>query len=172
MLEAIGYVAIGAAALYAIYHGTNFVLRILFERKPKNWIIQNYKNHSGVDLHKVESFIANENPPAEEFSPWEMVAVFGWLLVKGNITDVVQKAAVFGNQGWRKNFNYDFYNEMVQIAKKLSLQGDEYSARKLMMFGQRLAEMYEERSWAEQYKKILDEQLVKEAYLEWDTSRK
>ena len=172
MLETIGYVAIGVAALYAIYHGINFILRFLVERKPKNWVIQNYKNHSGVDFHKVESFIANQNTAIEEFSHWEMIAIFGLLLVKENITDVIQKAAVLGNHGWRKNFNYDFYNEMAQMAKKVSAQGDEYSARKLMLFGQRLAEMYEERIWAERYKKILDEQLLREVYLEWDTSRK
>jgi hypothetical protein len=94
------------------------------------------------------------------------------LLVKESITDVVQKAAGFGKQGWKKNFNYDFYNEIAQIAKKVFAQGDEYSARKLMVFGQRLAEMYDERNWAEQYKKLLDEKLLQQAYIEWDTSRK
>jgi hypothetical protein len=172
MLEVIGYVVAGVMVIYVIYYGMNILLRFLFQQKPKNWVIQNYKNYSGVDFHKVERFIANESPATEEFSHWEMVAVFGLLLVRESITDVVRKAAGFGKQGWKKNFNYDFYNEIAQIAKKVSAQGDEYSARKLMVFGQRLAEMYEERNWAEQYKTILDEQLLKEVYLERDRSRK
>ena len=100
-----------------------------------------------------------------------MVAVFGLLLQKTEVPDVIQRAEAFGNQGWRQKYDYDFYEEIPNIALKISAQGYKKSARKLIMFGQRLAEMYEEKIWVEKYKKILDEQLSELSNLEWDFTR-
>ncbi len=171
MWDGIILVAIIIGGSYAIYYGTRFLLRFLFKRKPQNWVTQNYKRHAGVDLAKVDKVVAGGILPTEEFSHWEMVAVFGSLLLKTEVPDVIRKAEVFGNQGWRKSFNYDFYDEIASVAKKISAQGYKKSARELIMFGQRLAEMYGERNWIELYRKILDEQFAEQANIEWDATR-
>ncbi len=164
-------VAVIIGGSYAIYYGTRFLLRVLFKRKPQTWVTRNYKKHSSVDLDKVDKVVASGILPDEEFSHWEMVAVFGSLLLTAEVPDVIRKAEVFGNQGWSKNYSYDFYDEVARMAKKISAQHYKKSARELIMFGQRLAEMYGERNWVEQYRKILDEQLAEQANMEWDATR-
>ena len=171
MLDAIVLVAFVIGGYYAIYYGVRFLLKSIFERKPKNWVIQNYRKHSGVNFGKVDRVVVSGILPTEEFSHWEMVAVFGLLLQKTEVPGVIQRAEAFGNQGWQKNYNYDFFEEMANIALKISAQGYKKSARKLIMFGQRLAEMYEEKNWVEKNKKILDEQLSELSNLEWDFTR-
>jgi hypothetical protein len=171
MLDAIVLVAFLVGGSYAIYYGVRFLLKSIFERRPKNWVTQNYKKHSGVDFSKVDRVIAGGAPSTEEFSHLEIVAVFGSLLLKTEVSDVIQKAEVFGNQGWRKNYNHDFYEETASMAIKISAQGYKKSARELIMFGQRLAELYEEKKWVEKYKKILAEQLSELSNLEWDFTR-
>jgi hypothetical protein len=172
MLDIIIFVTFIIGGSYAVYYAVHFLLKFIFQRKPSNWILLNYKKHSGVNFEKVEKVIATGSLPPEEFSHWEMVAVFGLLLLKIEASDVLQKAEVFGNQGWRKNFNYDFYEEIAHIAKKISTQGYKASARELIMFGQRLAELYGDQNSIEQYRKLLDEQLAELATLEWDFSRR
>ena len=171
MLDVIMLAVFVVGGSYAIYYGVRFLLKSIFEREPKNWVTQNYKKHSGVNFGKVNRVITGGIPPTEELSHWEMVAVFGLLLLKTEVPDVIRKAEIFGNQGWRKKFNYDFYDEIALIAKKISAQGYKKNARELIMFGQRLAEMYDERYWVEQYRKILDEELAELSDLEWDFTR-
>ena len=172
MLDAIILVAFVVGGSYTVYYGVRFLLKFIFERQPKNWVTLNYKKHSGVDFEKVNRVILTGILPAEEFTHWEMVAVFGLLLISTEVPEVLQKAEVFGNQGWRKNFNYDFYEEITRMAKKISAQGYKKSARELIMFGQRLAELYSESDSIKQYRKLLDEQLAELSNLEWDFSRR
>jgi len=171
MLDVLVLVAFVVGGSYAIYYGVRFLFKLIFARQPKNWVTQNYKKHPGVDLSKVNRFITSGILPAEEFSHWEMVAAFGLLMLKTEVPDVLQKAELFGNQGWKKNYGYDFYEEIATRALKISAQGYKKNARKLIMFGQRLTEMYGEKVWIEKYEKILDEQLSELSTLEWDFTR-
>jgi hypothetical protein len=170
-LDVIIFIALILAGLYAIHYGTRFLLKLIFQRKPKNWVTQNYKNHLDVDFEKVNKVGASDVLPAEEFSPCEMVAVFGLLLLKTEVPDVIQKAQIFGGQGWRKKFDHAFYEEIAIRARRISAQGHKKSARNLIMLGQRLAEVYEEKTWAEEYKKNLDRLLAEQANLEWEFTR-
>jgi hypothetical protein len=171
MLDAIILVIVVIGGSYAIYYGVQFLLKLIFHRKPKNWVTQNYKKHSGVDFSKADRVVTSGVLPTEEFTHWEMITVFGLYLLKTEVPDVLEKAEVFGNQGWKKNYGYDFYEEIATRALKISAQGYKKNARKLIMFGQRLAEMYDEKVWVEKYKKILDEQLSELSTLEWDFTR-
>ena len=171
MLDVITLVIFVIGGTYAIYYGVRFLLNLVLKREHKNWVTQNYKKHSGVNLSRVNKVVTSGALPVEELSHWEMVAVFGLLLLKTEVPDVIQRAEVFGNQGWRKHFNYEFYDEISNMAKKISGQGYKKNARKLIMFGQRLAELYNEKYWGEQYRKILDEQLSELSDLEWDFTR-
>ena len=85
-----------------------------------------------------------------------MVAVFGTLLLEEEVMEVIRKAEIYGNQGWEKKYNYDFYDVLGRTAVSISRKGKKKSARKLLMFVQRLAEMYVETNWTSQYKKILE----------------
>jgi hypothetical protein len=172
MLDAILVVAFLVGGSYAIYYGVRFLLRSIFERKPKNWVTQHYRNHSAVDLAKVHRVITIGSLPAEEFSHAEIVAVFGLLLLKTEVPDVLRRAESFGNQGWQKHFTYDFYDEIASVAKKISARGYKKSARELIMFGQRLAELYGEKEWIASCRKLLDEQLAELSNLEWDFTRR
>ena len=171
MQDAIILVAVIIGGSYAVYYGVQFVLKFIFHRKPKNWVTQNYRKHSGVDFSKVDRVIKSGVLPAEEFSHWEMVAVFGLYLLKTEVPDVLQRAETFGNQGWKKNYGYDFYEEIANRTLKISAQGYKKNARKLIMLGQRLAEMYDEKIWVEKYKTLLNEQLSELSNLEWDFTR-
>jgi hypothetical protein len=171
MLDVIVLVTFLVGGSYAVYYGIRFLLRSIFERKPRNWVTQHYGNHSGVDLDKVRRAIAIGSLPTEEFSHAEMVAVFGLLLMKAEVPDVMRKAESFSNQGWRKHFTYDFYDEIASVAKRISARGYKKSARELIMFGQRLAELYGEKEWIASCRKLLDEQLAEISNLEWDFTR-
>jgi hypothetical protein len=171
MLDAIVLVASVVGGSYAIYFGVRFLLRSIFERKPKNWVTQHYGNHSGVDLDKVHHVITNGSLPTEEFSHAEMVAVFGLLLLKTEVADVMSRAESFSDQGWRKHFTYDFYSEIALVARRISARGYKKSARELIMFGQRLAELYGEREWIASCRKLLDEQLAELSNLEWEFTK-
>lgn len=171
VVDAATSIALLIAGLLAIYYGTHFLLKFIFQRKPKNWVTQNYKKHPDVDFEKVNKVIASGILSTEEFSPREIVAVFGLLLQNTEVPDVIQKAQVFGEQGWRKSFDHAFYEEIASRARKISAQGHKKSARSLIMLGQRLAEIYEEKTWAEEFKKILDILLAEQASLEWEFTR-
>jgi hypothetical protein len=171
ILDVIIFIALVIAGMLAIHYGTRFLLQFIFQRKPKNWVTQNYKKYPDVDLEKVNKVIASGILPAEEFSRHEMVAVFGLLLLKTEVPDVIQKAQIFGGQGWRKSFDHAFYEEIADRARRISAQGHKKNARSLVMFGQRLAEAYEEKTWAEEFKKILDRLLAEQASLEWEFTR-
>jgi hypothetical protein len=172
MLDAIALVIFLVGGSYAIYYGVRFLLGFIFERKPKNWVTQHYRKHSGVDLGKVHRVITTETPPTEEFSHAEMVAVFGLFLLQTEVSDVLRKAETYYNQGWSKRFNYDFYSEIASVAKKISAQGHKKRARELIMFGQRLAELYGEKEWITSCRKLLDEQLAEISNLEWEFTRR
>lgn len=165
----IAFAAFVAVGLYAIYYsGTRGLLNFIFQRKPKNWVTQNYKNHPDVDFEKANRVIASGILPAEEFSRQEMVAVFGLLLLKTEVPDVIQKAKIFGSQGWEKKFDDAFYEEIANRAIRISTQWHKKGARDLIMFGQRLAEVYQEKIWAGKYKKLHDKLLAEQEHLERD----
>jgi hypothetical protein len=158
-----------AAGLYAIYYSsTRGLLNFIFQRKPKNWVTQNYKNHPDVDFEKVSKVIASGILPTEEFSRQEMVAVFGLLLLKTEVSDVIEKAKIFGKQGWGKKFDDAFYEEIANRAARISTQWHKRSARDLILFGQRLLEVYQEKIWVGKYKKLYDKLLAEQAHLERD----
>jgi|GEM_PF-5280587 len=166
----IAFAALVAVGLYAIYYSsTRGLLNFIFQRKTKNWVIQNYKNHPDVDFEKVDRVIDSGIFPAEEFSRQEMVAVFGLLLLKTEIPDVIQKAQLFGGQGWAKKFDHDFYEEIANRAIRISTQWHKRSARDLIMFGKRLAEVYQEKVWVGEYKKLHDKLLAEQEHLEQDS---
>ena len=163
------FAALALAGLYVIYYSiTRFLLKFIFQRKPKNWVAQNYKNHPDVDFEKVNKVVASGILTTEEFSRQEMVAVFGLLLLKTEVPDVIHRAKIFGRQGWEKKFDHAFYEEIAKRAIRISTQWHKKSARNLIMFGQRLAEVYQDKNWAGEYKKILDKLLAEQAHLERD----
>lgn len=160
------------AAIYIIYYAVRLLLQFLFGDISKNWVSLIYKNHSEVNLAKVNNFIAAGNLPNEDFSHWEMVAIFGSLLSEEDVSAVVKKAEIYGDQGWEKMFDYDFYNEIANVARKVSSKGKKKNARKLLMFGQRLAQLYNEQEWAERYFQMLNREHAERTDLEWDASRR
>jgi hypothetical protein len=163
------FAVLAAMGVYVIYYSvTHLLLNFIFQRKSNNWVIQNYKNHPDVDFEKVDGVIASGILSTEEFSRQEMVAVFGLLLLKTKIPDVIQKAQIFGGQGWEKKFDYDFFEEIANRAIRISTQWHKRSARDLIMFGQRLAEVYQEKIWMGEYKKLHDKLLAEQEHLERD----
>jgi hypothetical protein len=133
-----------------------FPTRQLFIEGSRNWVKLIYSKHPEVDFSKVKQFVLTKKMPTEEFTYWEIVAVFGLLLKKEDVSAVHKKATLYGGQGWDKKYNYDFYNEILITAKKISLKGKKESARRLLMLGKRLAENYNENEWAERYWQILE----------------
>ncbi|MAT41458.1 MAG: hypothetical protein CL609_03880 [Anaerolineaceae bacterium] len=172
MLDLIIFIFVITGATYLIRFIVTFLLQSLFGGKPKNLVNQIYKDHPEVNLEKVKYFISDELQPEEIYSHWEMVAIFTTFLLKENVQEVLKRSQVYGDLGWEKKFNYDFYNEIDQTANKIYLRKSKKIAEKLLMFGKRLAERYDQREWAEKYwllyKKIHEEQNT----LKWDLRRR
>ena len=81
MLDVITLVIIVIGGTYTIYYGVRFLLNLVLRREHKNWVTQNYRKHSGVNLSRVNKVVTSGALPVEELSHWEMVAVFGLLLL-------------------------------------------------------------------------------------------
>ena len=160
------------AAIYAIYYATRFLSQIMFGKISNDWVSLIYKNHSEVNLAKVKKFITTGTFPEENFNHWEMVATFGLLLLENDVSSAVKKAKIYGNQGWEKMFNYDFYNEIANAAEKISNKGKKKRTRNLLIFGQRLSETYDEQEWSKRYLHMLNQEHAARANLEWDASRR
>jgi hypothetical protein len=156
MLDVIFFIIIITAVMSIIYFGTKFVLNILFGGRDRNWVEKHFKNHSGVDLEKVNRLVEDPANPTEGFTHWEIAAYFGSLLLEKDVAAVLRIADKFGQQSWEGKFNYDFYTVLEQTAQTISLKGENKDARKLLMFGLRLAEFYQEKAWVERFWKLLD----------------
>jgi len=156
MLDVIIFIIIITAGMSTIYFGTKFVLNIFFGGGDRNWVEKHFRNHSGVDLEKVNKLVEDPALPIEGFTHWEIAAYFGLLLLEKDVAAVLRIAAKFGHNGWEGKFNYAFFTVLEQTAQSISLKGEKKDARKLLMFGLRLAEFYQEKAWVERFWKLLD----------------
>jgi hypothetical protein len=156
MLDVILFIVILTAGMSTIYFGTKFVLNILFGGGERKWVEKHFRNHSGVDPQKVNRLVEDPANPTEGFTHWEMVAYFGSLLLEKEVSDVLRIAGRFGQHGWEGSYNYDFFTVLEQTAQSISLKGEKENATKLLMFGLRLAEFYQEKEWVERYWGLLD----------------
>ncbi len=173
MVDLIIFIFVITGATYLIKFIVTFLLQSLFGGKPKNLVNQIYKDHPEVNLEKVKNFISDEIQTEEICSHWEMVAIFTTFLLKENVQEVLKRSQVYSSElGWETKFNYDFFNEIAQTANKIYLRKSKKIAKKLLMFGRRLAERYDQREWAEKYgllyKKIHEEQI----FLKRDLTRR
>jgi ABC-type lipoprotein release transport system permease subunit len=155
-----------------IYFVVRFLIQLIFGGFRDNWAKRLFNNHSNVDFEKVDEQLENKETPRQDLNSWEIVASLCMFLVEDNVSETMKRAERFGDQGWDRKYNYDFFSIMAQTAKKMSNKGNKKKARELISIGHRIAEKYNKEYWIEQFKDILDRELAISSTLYWDSRRR
>ncbi len=113
MIDIIIFVVVITVAIQLIYFGVRYILNLVFGGGNGNWVAQHYRRHSEVDLKKVKRITMIKTFPKDDCTHWEMVAIFGSYLLEYTVMEVLTIAKSFGEQGWNKKYNYDFFKELV-----------------------------------------------------------
>ena len=140
----------------------------LTRRKAKNWVFQIYRDHSGVDIKKVKDFINSDEFNDEEFTHWEMAAIFCTYLRDETVVEVVQRASLYREWGWGGKYNHDFYAELINVAHRGFLHKYIDTPWKILAFGRELARNYNQADWVEVFSNEINEQREKHHKAELD----
>jgi|LGVF01.2.fsa_nt_gb hypothetical protein len=176
MIKDILYILGLVGFLILFYRGMYFVVRLLlqliFGGFRDNWAKRLFINHSKVDFEKVNKQLENKGLPRQDLNSWEIVAALCLCLVEDNVSKTVQRAERFGDQGWDRKYNYDFFSIMEQTALKMSNKGNKKKARELISVGHRIAEKYNNKYWIEKFRDMLNRELAISSTLYWDSRRR
>jgi hypothetical protein len=144
----------------------------IFNGKKQHWAMKYFKNNSNVDLKRVTAFVKNAGLPPEDFTAWEMVAAFGLIVSDSTVSETLRVARTWGDIGWEKKYDYDFFDVLEQTAQNVSWKYKSKDSIKLLQFGQRLAQQYDQGYWDDRYTELIEKEYSSRNALKWDSSRR
>lgn len=137
--------------LWGVYFLTRRMLQFFFDRNPQDHLTRYFKRFPDIRLEQVNNVSNRIIEPPLDFSAWEMVATFAYMLSKEIVSDTLRAAISFGDQGWEEKYRFDFFDKMEQTARAIALHGKGRDARDLGRLGQRIAKHYMVDEWEERF---------------------
>lgn len=144
----------------------------IFGKRNQHWVTKHFKKNSNVDIKKVAEFVKVGGIPPEDFTAWEMVATFGLLISDSTVSDLLKTAQTFGDHGWEKKYNSDFFDVLEHTAQHVGWKGRNKTGIKLLQLGQGLAGLYDNDYWENRLKEKSDHIYDTINTLKWDKSRR
>lgn len=146
--------------------------RFMFSRYRGDHVARHFGKIPGIRLELVKEVSNRRNNPPTDFSAWEVLATFAYMLSREDVASVFQVAKLFGDQGWKGKYNIELLDKLEQTALAFSAKNHKKHTRKLFQFGQRIAEKYQIDDWAERFAKRYEHEISVMHVKEFDRNRR